>query len=125
MKRIIAAAAIAATALLAGCDTDSKVASRNLSMAADNFEILRRIVFYNGINGEYMLVIEGYCSQEPLDGRLAVICKTGPGAFKKHFLGLSHNVTYFSEQIDPVGASVNRYRVVFKPSTIVPNMELR
>ena len=48
---IVALAGIA----LAGCDNDASVASRNLSQAADNFEINRRIVFYNGITGEYML----------------------------------------------------------------------
>jgi len=40
--------------LLSGC-SDADIASKNLSKAADNFEISRRIVFYNGITGEYML----------------------------------------------------------------------
>lgn len=118
MKRLLLAAAIVAS--LAGCDTDANVASRNLSQAADNFEILRRIVFYNGITGEYMLSIEGFCSQEPLNGRIAVTCKTGPGIYKKHFLGLSHNVTYFSEQMEAAGVSVSHYRVTFKPSLSSP-----
>lgn len=47
---------------VAACQDDAKVASYNISKAADNFEIDRRIVFYNGINGEYMLTIEGRCS---------------------------------------------------------------
>ena len=92
--------------------------SQNLSRAADNFEINRRIVFYNGITGDYILTIESLCSQEPTDKKIAVICKTGPGTFKKHFLGLSDNVTYFSEQMEPAQASVYRYLVTFKPSTI-------
>ena len=48
-------------AVLAGC-TDAEIASRNLSKASDQFEVDRRVVFYNGITGEYMLVIEGKCS---------------------------------------------------------------
>ncbi len=45
------------TSLLTSC-SDADTASQNLSIAADNFEINRRIIFYNGINGEYMLEIE-------------------------------------------------------------------
>lgn len=86
---------------VAAC-SDAQVASSNLSRAADNFEINRRIVFYNGITNEYILTIEGLCSQEHSESnkKFMVTCKTGPGVFKKHFLGLSDNVTYFSEQLD-------------------------
>lgn len=125
LKRILTAlAVIAGAASLAACD-DAHVASQNLSRAADNFEINRRIVFYNGITGEYMLTIEGLCSQEPSDRKIAVICKTGPSTFKKHFLGLSDNVTYFSEQMEPAAASVYHYRVTFKPSVLLPSIDVR
>jgi predicted small secreted protein len=126
MKRIflLGFALIAAAWTLAACD-DAKVASQNLSKAADNFEINRRIVFYNGITGDYMLTVEGLCSQEPDVRKLAVICKTGPGTYKKHFLGLSDNVTYFSEQMEPAQASVYHYRVTFKPSAILPSIDVR
>lgn len=117
--------ALAAVAL-AGCSSDADVASRNLSQAADQFEINRRIVFYNGITGEYILTVEGLCSQAPKENKkLEVTCKTGPSAFKKHFLGLSDNVTYFSEQIDAAPANVYHYRVIFKPAVIIPTIDLR
>jgi len=45
MSKLLLAATTASLMALAGCDTDSKVASRNLSKAADMFEIERRIVF--------------------------------------------------------------------------------
>ena len=109
--------------LFIGC-TDARIASNNLSKASDMFEIDRRIVFYNGINGEYMLTIEGKCSIEPTSDKIAVTCKTGPDVFKKHYLGLSDNVTYFAEQLESVGVSVYRYRVIFKPEAIVPNIDL-
>lgn len=112
---------------LAGCSSDADVASRNLSQAADQFEINRRIVFYNGITNDYILTIEGLCSQKPSDNskKLEVTCKTGASAFKKHFLGLSDNVTYFSEQLEAAPANVYHYRVIFKPSVIVPNIDFR
>ena len=116
--------AIAIAFALMGCETDATVASRNLSKAADMFEIERRIVFVNGITDQYLLSIEGLCSMENLTNRLAVTCKTGPNSFKKHYLGLSDNVTYFSEQLETAKVSTYRYRVIFKPSTIVPDIDL-
>lgn len=111
---------------VAAC-SDAQVVSSNLSKAADNFEINRRIVFYNGITNEYILTIEGLCSQEHSENnkKFMVTCKTGPGMFKKHFLGLSDNVTYISEQLDPAPANTYRYRVFFKPSVIVPSIEIK
>jgi len=112
---------------LAACSNDADVASRNLSTDADNFKINRRIVFYNGITGDYMLTIEGLCSKDnsSTDRKLAIVCKTGPNAYKKHFLGLSDNVTYFIEQIDAANVSEYHYKVIFKPSEIVPEIEIR
>ena len=124
MRIAIAAAALLA---LAGCDRDADVASRNLSAAADNFEINRRIVFYNTMNGEYLLVIEGLCSLGNNDtpGRMSVTCKTGPGTYKKHYMGTNSAVTFVAEQLDAMPASVYHYRVTFKPSTLIPAIELR
>jgi len=84
-------------------------------------------VFYNGITGEYMLTIEGMCSLGNYDKakQLSVTCKTGPGEYKKHFLGLSDNVTYVVEQVEPFAANPYRYRVVFKPAALVPDIEVR
>ena len=124
MNKILAL--IFAVAAIAGC-SDANVASSNLSKAADNFELTRRIVFYNGITGEYMLSIEGLCSigSAAETKAVAVTCKTGPSEYKKHFLGLSDNVTYFAEQVAAAQASQYHYRVVFKPAAIVPDIEIR
>ena len=111
---------------LVACEDDAKVASRNLSKAADMFEIDRRVVFYNGITDTYILTIEGRCSISGGRGdQLAVTCKTGRSAFKKHFLGLSDNVTFFAEQLEAKDVSVYHYRVIFKPQTIVPDIDFR
>jgi hypothetical protein len=125
MKKI-AALMLASTAILAACNP-ADVASSNLSKAADNFEIDRRIVFYNGITDTYMLTIEGRCSLGNFDkaGQLTVTCMTGPDAFKKHFLGLSDNVTYFVEQLETANVSTFHYRVTFRPQTILPDIDFQ
>jgi len=121
MKKI--AIALAITAGLTACN-DAQIASSNLSKAADNFEVLRRVVFMNGITDAYMLSIEGLCAINDQVNQLEVVCKHD-GGFKKHFLGLSDNVTYFVEQMEIVDASVNHYRITFKPQTILPDIDLR
>lgn len=130
MKKTIAmasAALIAATALV-GCESQADLAAKNLSVAAEQFEITRRIVFFNGITDQYLLEITGLCSVETTDGYLAgaleVTCKTGPSEYKKHFLGLSDNVSFFVEQIEGADVSVYTYRVIFRPDQIVPDIEI-
>jgi len=122
MKRL---ALLAFALSLGACANDADIASNNLSQDADNFRINRRIVFYNGITNDYMLTIEGLCSQQQSEKKLAVTCKVGEGQFKKHYLGLSDNVTYFSEQIEPAKVGVYFYRITFKPTSILPSIELR
>lgn len=117
-----------ATILMAqSCEGDAQVASRNLSIAADMFEIQRKIVFVNGITDKYVLVIEGRCSLgSGMSARsLTVTCKTGPEKFKKHFLGLSDNMTWFAQQMEPKAVSVYHNRVVWKPQSIIPEIDLR
>lgn len=123
MKKLLLA--LATVGLLSAC-TDADIASQNLSKDADYFKITRRIVFYNGITGGYMLSIEGLCSLGNHDTlkELSVTCKTGPNEYKKHFLGLSDNVTYFVEQLKSAGADTYHYKVVFKPAAIIPDLEL-
>ena len=129
-KMLHAGAAIALSlVVVAGCNpfrSDADVAADNVSKAADQFEVLRRVVFYNGITDSYMLTIEGYCSLGNFDaaGELTVTCKVGAGEFKKHFLGLSDNVTYFVEQLEGANVSTDHYRVIFKPSVIVPDIDV-
>jgi len=107
--------------------SDADVAAHNISKAAEQFEVARRIVFFNGITDKYLLEIDGYCSVETtdsgLDGALSVTCKLGNGKFKKSYLGLSDNVSYLVEQIDPIDVSTTHYRVIFKPEAIIPDID--
>lgn len=116
---------IAATALLlTACESDADVASKNLSTAAEQFEIERRVVFLNGITDEYILEVYGRCSIEDDGGQLEVTCKQAEDEYVKHFLGLSDNVTYFAEQVEVADADEYRYRVIFKPESIIPAFDL-
>jgi hypothetical protein len=111
--------------LTACTDDDADVVSENLSKAADNFEVNRRIVMFNGITDEYLLTVEGACGIEDEGNQLEVVCKVGKDEYKKHFLGLSDNVSYFVEQGEPIEASAMHYRVTFKPQAILPDVDFR
>lgn len=128
-KIALALIGIASAVTLSACGSDADVAAHNLSVAAEQFEVNRRIVFFNGITDKYLLEITGLCSVQTTDsalgGSLEVTCKTGPGQFKKHFLGLSDNVSYLVEQIEGVSVNTYNYRVVFKPDVIIPALELK
>lgn len=120
------------TLLVAGCGpSDADVAAKNLSKAAEQFEIPRHIVGINGITDKYLFEIVGYCSVETSDsglgGALEATCRVvgadGKIGFKKTFLGLSDNVTFVVEQLAPAQVSTSRYRVIFKPEALIPNFD--
>lgn len=124
MKRILFLLGFACICFLS-CASDSEVASYNVSQDAHQFKVFRRVVFYNGITNEYILEIRGYCSVTPeADGRVSVIIKTENGTYLKHYLGLSDNVTYFCEQLEPSNVSSTNYRVLFKPAAIIPDVRV-
>lgn len=106
------------------CSSDSEVASYNVLQDARQFKVFRRVVFYNGITDTYILTIEGFCSVTNENGGLAVIVKTEDGTYLKHYLGLSDNVTYFCEQLEPSNVNSTRYRVLFKPLSIIPDIKV-
>ena len=128
MKRFIVPILALTMLLGAACTSKADRASENLSKAAEQFEIERRIVFFNGITDKYLLTVEGRCSVETgdsaLGGSLEVTCKVGPNEYKKHFLGLSDNVSFFVEQTESANVSEYHYRVIFRPETIVPDLEV-
>ncbi|MBW0269819.1 hypothetical protein ATM97_01455 [Nocardia sp. MH4] len=123
-KLITAVLALTVGAVVAtGCSSDADVVSKNLSKESDQFKIDRRVVFFNGITDKYLLSIEGKCSIKDENNQLEVTCKTGDDEYKKHFLGLSDNVSYFVEQLESAEVSRYRYKVIFKPETILADVD--
>ena len=131
IRKALAAGVIAVFGVtgLSACVSDADMAAENLSKEAEAFKVNRRIVFVNGITDKYLLSIEGFCSVETGDSALSdsleVTCKTGPGKFKKHFLGLSDNVSFVVEQLESSNVSSDHYKVIFRPETIVPDIDIR
>src|SRR5699024_7092376 len=111
--------------VLVAC-TEADTVNQNISKASDTFEVNRRIVFFNGITDKYLLTIEGLCSLDVRDnGTLRVTCKTEDDDYKRHYLGLSDNVSYFVEQIDGANVDPFHYRVIFRPESIIPDIDIQ
>ena len=113
--------------LLTGCTSAADRANKNLSKAAENFEVPRRITGINGITDEVLFVVEGFCSYEVPDSRtLEVICLTDRAKkeVERTTLHLSDNVTFVSTQMGGKEVGLFRPRVIFRPETIVPNFDL-
>ena len=126
IKKTLAATVAAVSAItLASCstDTDADVASENLSKAAEQFEIERRIAVINGITDQYILVVEGKCAIDDDGNQLEITCKLDDGGFVKHFAHLADNVTYMAEQTSGATVSTSQYRVIYKPEALVPNFD--
>ncbi len=129
LKRIVVIVlALAALFVVAGCESDADKAGKNLGKAAEQFEVQRKIVGINGITDKVLFEVEGRCSLErnnSLAGTLEVICKHGPRDYRKHFIGLSDNVTFISTQLQGIDVSVYRTRIILKPENIVPDFDLQ
>lgn len=126
MKRNIFVIILVLTSILLVACTEADTVNHNISKSADSFEVERRIVFFNGITDKYLLTIEGLCSLDITDEKsLRVTCKTGEDDYKRHYLGLSDNVSYFVEQIEGANVDPYHYRVIFRPESIVPELDIQ
>ena len=124
MKRTVVAV-IAGTLALTGCTSAADRANQNLSKAAENFEVPRRITAINGITDKVLFTVEGFCSYEtPENGTFEAICKVPDGGIERTTLYLSDNVTFVSTQIGGANVDLFRPRVIFRPETIIPNFDL-
>ncbi|UUD44687.1 beta-sandwich lipoprotein [Bacillus pumilus] len=126
MKKKLLVLLITAMAIMAGC-SEADVVSENISKSSDSFEVQRRIVFFNGITDKYLLTVEGLCAlgNDDTDLRMTVTCKVGKDEYKKHYLGLSDNVSFFAEQLEPNKEDPFHYKILFRPQTIIPDIELQ
>jgi hypothetical protein len=107
-----------------GCGSNADTVSDNLSKEAEKFNVQRRIVAINGITDRPILDVEGKCSVERTSLGLNLICKYGPDDYRKHFVGISDNVTYTVVQLQGVKVSEYRTKFILRPQSLVPDLDL-
>ena len=122
LKRIGPALIAGALALtIAGC-TDANRVSYNLSQEADNFNDIRQLTVINCLQGDVLFQMTGKMSitADVDDNQLEVIVEDIDGNYKKHFVGLSDNVTYVVEDITAGDVDRYQYTLNFNPNMWIP-----
>lgn len=123
MKRKIAGIAVGllVVACLAGCSQAERV-NYNITKDADNFNQVRQVTVVNCLQGDVLFQMTGKLSiiADVEDKQLEIIAEDENGKYKKHFIGLSDNVTYVVEDITSDDISNYRYTLNFNPKMWLP-----
>lgn len=122
MRKIIVLIVISILLLTVGCEREADRVSYNLSMEADNFNVVRQLTVINCIGGDVLFQMTGKMSinADVGDNQLEVIVEDENGKYQKHFIGLSDNVTYVVE--DKALTDVNKYKYTlnYNPKMWIP-----
>lgn len=119
------AAVLAGSFGLAACSTEADTVDHNTKKDAESFKVQRKITFFNGITDKEMLRVEGRCSYEVDGTQFTVICKTGKQSYVRHTLVRSDNVSAIVEQTLPNEVDPNHYAFVFRPQTLIPEVDVQ
>lgn len=112
---------VSITFLLSGC-TEAEKVSYNLSQQADNFNDIRQVTVINCLQGDVLFQMTGKMSitADNVDNQLEIVVEDENGEYKKHFIGLSDNVTYVVEDITAGNVSRYKYTLNFNPKMWIP-----
>ena len=124
MKKTIAIilALICIVGCFAGCTAAENV-NHNLSQAADNFQVIRKITVYNARTDMIVMEMEGVMSlSNNSTSELVVTCQTGPQEYKKNYVYLNEYVIYVVEDITGTVTNPYHYKVHFYGA--VPDIDI-
>lgn len=126
MKKILIVSLIISLSVVifSGCDQrQADDVSYNLSLRADNFNDVRQITVINCLQGDVLFQMTGKISitADTADNQLEIIVECADGEYKKHFIGLSDNVTYVVEDITSGYVDKYNYTLNFNPKMWLPN----
>lgn len=125
MKKLaIVLSCILTAGIFTGCyayETQADRVSYNLSQEADNFNDVRQLTVINCLQGDVIFQMTGKMSitADTADNQLEVIVECD-GGYKKHFIGLSDNVTYVVEDITSGVVDNYQYSLNFNPKMWIP-----
>ena len=107
---------------LTGCSEADNV-NHNLSQAADNFQVTRKITVYNARTDMIVMEMEGCMSlSNNSTNELVVTCMTGPNQYKKNYVYLNEYVIYVVEDITGTVTDPYHYKIHFY--TALPDFDI-
>ena len=96
---VIIAFLLIVLSMFSGCTAAENV-NHNLSQAADNFQVVRKITVYNARTDMIIMEMEGVMSlSNNSTSELVVTCMTGPNEYKKNYVYLNEYVIYVVENV--------------------------
>lgn len=122
MKRVLIVLLALVMIILVGCETEAERVSYNLSQQADNFNDIRQVTVINCLQGDVLFQMTGKLSitADVADNQLEIVVEDENGEYKKHFIGLSDNVTYVVEDITTGDVDRYKYTLNFNPKMWLP-----
>lgn len=122
MKLLAIGVAVIMAVLMVGCEEQADKVSYNISKQADNFNVIRQITVINCIQGDVLFQMTGKMSlnADTTDNQLEITVEDENGSYKKHFIGLSDNVTYTVEDVTDNYVDNYRYTLNFNPKMWMP-----
>ena len=123
MKKLICILLMVATALCFASCTAADNVNHNLSQAADNFQVVRKITVYNARTDLIVMEMEGYMSiSNTSTNELVVTCMTGANQYKKNYVYLNEYVIYVVEDI--TGTTTDPYHYKIKFYGAIPDIDI-
>lgn len=114
MKKVIGLVLLVVCLFCFASCTAAENVNHNLSVAADNFEVVRKITVYNARTDLIVMEMEGLMSiSNNSTKELVVTCKVGAGQYKKNYVYLNEYVIYVVEDISGTTTDPYHYKVKF------------
>ena len=121
-KRLLIAVVLLILATGVGCQTQAEKVSRNLSLEADNFNIVRQLTVMSLFTNDTLFRMTGKISIQPYSDRLEVTVQHEGGNYRKHFIHLGDNLTYIVEDLGLGANDVSNYKYTlnYNPKMWIP-----
>jgi len=106
-----------------GCtQRESEKVSYNLSLEADNFNVVRQLTAINNITGDVMFQMTGKMTikADTADNQLEIVVEDEDGKYKKHFIGLNQVTSYVVEDISGADVEKYKYTLNYNPKMWIP-----
>lgn len=119
---VLALVVLMGTLVFSSCTAAANV-NHNLTQAADNFQVLRKITVYNARTDLIIMEMEGYMSlSNNSTSELVVTCMVGANQYKKNYVYLNEYVIYVVEDITGTSADPYHYKIHFY--TALPDIDI-
>ena len=123
-KRLVTAVLLVMFVLMMGGCREADKVKYNISVQADNFNVVRRLTVVNARTDTVLLQLTGtFALKNNNSNELEVICELADGTYQKHFVYLNEYTLYVVEDLSGCNVSKYSYELNFLP-LVVPDVKI-